>query len=75
MTRRRCSHIDGIHIWIVNQFLGIGVPFTDTVLYGIATGMILCTTHHSHYAGALYFTECRATFLLGHLAASDESPL
>jgi hypothetical protein len=75
MTRRWCGHIHGIHVWIIYQFLGIGVPFADAVLYGITAGMILRATHHSHHTGTLNLAESRTAFLLGYLTASDESPM
>ena len=37
MAGRRSGHIDGIHVRIIDQLLGISIPLTDAVLDGIGT--------------------------------------
>ena len=74
MTAGRRGYIDSIHIRVVNQLLGIGIPFRYAVTLSIATRLLLLTTHHRHDRRALYFRECRTTFLFCYLTTADEAP-
>ena len=74
MTGGRCSHIDGIHVRIINQFLSIGVPFLDTMGDCIGACATFRAAHDCHHTRPFHFAEGRTTFLLRHLTATDESP-
>ena len=74
MTRWRCGHIYGIHIRIIDQTLGIGIPFGYVMLHGIGTGTLFCTAHHGHHTRALYLAEGRTAFEFGHLATTNKTP-
>ena len=75
VTRRRCGDIHGIDIGIVDEFLGISIPFGDAMLHGIGPGATLRTAHDSRHARAFHLAEGRAAFGLHDLTATDESPL
>ena len=74
MAAGRRSNIDSIHVGIVNELLGIGIPFRYAVSLSIATRLLLLATHHRHHAGAFYLRERRPAFLFCHLTTSDEAP-
>ena len=67
--------VNGIHVGIVYQLLGIRVPFTYMVALGITAGFVLTTAHDSHYLRALHLVEGWTRFLLGHFSATDKSPI
>ena len=74
VTRWRSSHINGVHVRIIDQLLRISVPFSDAVLDGIGTRTLLRTAHHSLDARALDLAESRSTLTFGYLTATYKTP-
>ena len=70
---RRC-HIDGVHLRIVDEFLGIGIPFLDAVTLCVGASALFRTAHHRFHMRPLDIVEGRPRFHLGHLATTYKSP-
>ena len=75
MAGWRRSHIDGIHVRIINEFLGVCVPLLDAVGTSIVTGMLFRTAHHRHDTRARHLAEGRTALALSHITATYEPPL
>ena len=74
MWRRRSGNVHGVHLFVVNQFLGIVVPFGNPSFLGVGLSLVAISAHDGHYFGVLYFLKCRSAFVFGHFSATDESP-
>ena len=74
MRSRRRSHINGIHLWVVYQFLRIRIPFPDAMPFCIRPRPALRTTHHGLYMRPFHFVESRSRLDFRNLATTDESP-
>ena len=66
--------IDSVHFRIVHQQLGICVIPRNVVALGIRLHLLLVSAHHSNHLATFNLTEGRPAFLLGHFAATDETP-
>ena len=66
--------IDGIHLWVTHQHLGVCIIFFDVVAFGIRLRLLLVAAHHSHHLAALDLPKGRPALLLGHFAAADKAP-
>ena len=60
--RRRSGNVHGVHLFVVNQLLGIVVPFRNPSFLGVGLGLVTISAHDGHYFGVLYFLECRSAF-------------
>ena len=68
------GNVDSVDIGIIDEFLSVGIPFTDVVVFCIAACFLFAATHDCHDARACNLAEGWATLLFGHLAATDKSP-
>lgn len=68
------SDIHGIHLFIVNQFLRIVVPFGNASFFSISFGFGNIPAHYSHYFGVVNLLESRSAFVFGYFSAANEAP-
>lgn len=74
MGGRRGCNIDGIHIRVADELLGIGVPTGNLVPLGIRRGFLLAAAHHRLYTRTRDKIKRRTALLFGHFTTSDEAP-
>jgi hypothetical protein len=74
MRSGRGSHIDNIHLWVMDHLERIFMANGDSMSLCIIFGLIRIPVGHCYQAGILYFVEGWCAFLLSYIAGADHAP-